>query len=217
MEEQENKNSVLVRASRFISGMFTPFLIPFIAFLILFLFTYLSIMPLRYKLIILGIVYSFTVLLPVFVIYLYSKIHKFPMRQLSERKRRYIPYLLTLTSYGFCALMMYRLHIPNYMTGIIIASLITIALFTLTNFFSKLSVHAGGMGVVVGCIVSFGAIFNYNPVSWLCLAILLTGVVGTARMIVGQHTLSEILAGFTVGLVCSIYVLHPVFRFFLIY
>lgn len=217
MEQEANQNSILEKVSRLISGIFTPFMVPFIAFLILFFFTYLHTMPLRYKLIVLGVIYSFTVLLPVFVIYLYSKINGFPMSQLSEREKRYIPYLLTITSYIFCALMMYRLYLPGYMTGIIIASLITIILFTLTNFFSKLSVHAGGMGVAIGCIISFSAVFGYNPVWWLCLAILLAGIVGTARMIIGQHTLSDILGGFTLGFVSTVVVLHPVFSILSIY
>ena len=36
-------------------------LIPFVAFFLLFFFTYLRIMPIQYKLIVLGIVYCFTI------------------------------------------------------------------------------------------------------------------------------------------------------------
>ena len=46
-----------------------------------------------------------------------------------------------------------------------------------------------------------------------------TGVLGSARIILGHHTLGEVISGFTVGLVCALLVLHPVsnilFRVFL--
>ena len=45
----------LIRTARVISMIFTPFSIPFMAFLILFVFSYLRIMPLQYKLIVLGV------------------------------------------------------------------------------------------------------------------------------------------------------------------
>ena len=51
------RNSPLEVSSRIISGIFTPFMIPFVAFFLLFFFTYLRIMPIQYKLIVLGIVY----------------------------------------------------------------------------------------------------------------------------------------------------------------
>ena len=63
----------LYRASRVISAVFTPFMLPFVAFVLLFTFTYLRILPLRYKLTVLCIVYCFTILLPMLGIYLMQK------------------------------------------------------------------------------------------------------------------------------------------------
>mgnify|MGYP006914990670 CR=1 FL=1 len=113
----------LIRTARVISMIFTPFSIPFMAFLILFVFSYLRIMPLQYKLIVLGVVYCFTILMPTLTIFLFRKINGFTPEDLTERKRRYVPFILTITSYVFCLLMMHRLNIPWYMTGIIFASL----------------------------------------------------------------------------------------------
>lgn len=217
MEEQIKTSKRLAAVSRFVSGLFTPFMVPFAAFLILFLFTYLRLMPIQYKLVVLGIVYCFTVLMPVGIIFIYGRISGWTLRQLSEQKKRIVPYLLTIISYVFCVIMMYRLNIPPYMIGVIVASLVVMIVFVLTNFKWKFSAHLGGMGVVVGCIVSFSAIFGYNPVWWLCLAILGTGVVGSARIVLEEHTLSEVLSGFTIGLVATLVVLHPTFRFLFLY
>ena len=204
----------LIRTARVISAIFTPFSIPFLAFLILFLFSYLRIMPIQYKLIVLGVVYCFTILMPTLTIFLFRKINGFSPEDLGERKRRFMPFLLTITSYVFCLVMMHRLNIPWYMTGIILAALIMMVICIVVNLKWKLSEHMAGVGVV-----SFSALFGYNPVWWLCLFILIAGVLGTARIILQHHTLGEVLVGFAVGLICSLLVLHPLsnilFRVFL--
>ena len=220
MEEQHIvADRTLIRTARVISAIFTPFSIPFLAFLILFLFSYLRIMPIQYKLIVLGVVYCFTILMPTLTIFLFRKINGFSPEDLGERKRRFMPFLLTITSYVFCLVMMHRLNIPWYMTGSILAALIMMVICIVVNLKWKLSEHMAGVGAIVGGLVSFSALFGYNPVWWLCLFILIAGVLGTARIILQHHTLGEVLVGFAVGLICSLLVLHPLsnilFRIFL--
>ncbi len=196
MEEQHIvADRTLIRTARVISAIFTPFSIPFLAFLILFLFSYLRIMPIQYKLIVLGVVYCFTILMPTLTIFLFRKINGFSPEDLGERKRRFMPFLLTITSYVFCLVMMHRLNIPWYMTGIILAALIMMVICIVVNLKWKLSEHMAGVGAIVGGLVSFSALFGYNPVWWLCLFILIAGVLGTARIILQHHTLGEVLVG----------------------
>ncbi|MFR1156442.1 MAG: hypothetical protein ACLSF1_22770 [Bacteroides thetaiotaomicron] len=212
-------DKTMLRVARITSIVFTPFSIPFLAFLVLFLFSYLRIMPILYKGIVLGIVYSFTILTPTITIFLFRKINGFARQELSERKKRYVPILLTIISYVFCLLMMRKLNIPWYMTGIIFVSLVISIICILVNLKWKLSEHMAGMGGIIGGLVSFSALFSYNPVVWLCLFILIAGILGSARIVLGHHTLGEVLSGFVVGLVCSFLILHPaynlIFRVFL--
>lgn len=212
-------DKTMLRVARITSIVFTPFSIPFLAFLVLFLFSYLRIMPILYKGIVLGIVYCFTILTPTITIFLFRKINGFARQELSERKKRYVPILLTIISYVFCLLMMRKLNIPWYMTGIIFVSLVISIICILVNLKWKLSEHMAGMGGIIGGLVSFSALFSYNPVVWLCLFILIAGILGSARIVLGHHTLGEVLSGFIVGLVCSFLILHPaynlIFRVFL--
>ena len=212
-------DKTMLRVARITSIVFTPFSIPFLAFLVLFLFSYLRIMPILYKGIVLGIVYCFTILTPTITIFLFRKINGFARQELSERKKRYVPILLTIISYVFWLLMMRKLNIPWYMTGIIFVSLVISIICILVNLKWKLSEHMAGMGGIIGGLVSFSALFSYNPVVWLCLFILIAGILGSARIVLGHHTLGEVLSGFVVGLVCSFLILHPaynlIFRVFL--
>lgn len=91
----------------------------------------------------------------------------------------------------------------------------------IVNLKWKLSEHMAGAGAIIGGLVAFSALFGYNPISWLCIFILIAGVLGTARIILQHHTLGEVMGGFAVGLICSLLVLHPlsklVFRLFSIF
>ena len=141
MEEHIIADKTLIRTAKVISAVFTPFSIPFLAFLVLFIFSYLRIMPLQYKLIVLGVVYCFTILMPTLTIFIFRKINGFSPEELVERKRRYIPFILTITSYVFCLLMMHRLNIPWYMTGIILSALVVMIICVIVNLKWKLSEH----------------------------------------------------------------------------
>lgn len=207
VEEHIIADKTLIRTAKVVSAVFTPFSIPFLAFLILFIFSYLRIMPLQYKLIVLGVVYCFTILIPTLTIFLFRRINGFSQEELVERKRRYIPFIMS------------RQNIPWYMTGIILSALVMMIICVIVNLKWKLSEHMAGAGAVIGGLVAFSALFGYNPVWWLCLFILVAGVLGTARIILRHHTLGEVMGGFAVGLVCSLLVLHPLsnilFRVFL--
>jgi len=144
VEEHIIADKTLIRTAKVISAVFTPFSIPFLAFLVLFIFSYLRIMPLQYKLIVLGVVYCFTILMPTLTIFIFRKINGFSPEELVERKRRYIPFILTITSYVFCLLMMHRLNIPWYMTGIILSALVVMIICVIVNLKWKLSEHMAG-------------------------------------------------------------------------
>ena len=200
MEEKK-----LIVTAKAISRIFNPFAIPFLGFLVLFVFSYLRIMPLQYKLIVLVVVYCFTILMPMLTIFLFQKINGWGIKELSDREKRFVPYLLTILAYVFCLLIMYKLSLPRYMSGIILATLAAMVICILINLKWKVSAHMTGMGGVVGGLVSFSFLFNYNPVWWLCLFLLISGALGTSRIIVKQHTLGQVIIGFLVGLVCAIY------------
>ena len=198
------RSGTLFMTARVVSTIFTPFMVPFIAFFLLFFFTYLRIMPLQYKLTVLALVYCFTILLPMLGIYLFQKINGWGIHGLSNRKQRFVPYGLTLLSYLGCYLTMYRIHLPRYMCGIILATMICMIICSLINFRLKISTHMASSGMMVGGLLSYSFIFQFNPVGWLCFFILLSGMLGSARIILRQHTLNEVGGGFLVGLFCGV-------------
>ena len=199
------------RVSKVVSWVFNPFSIPFLAFLILLLFSYLRMLPITYKLIILGIVYTFTILTPSMAIFVYCRLNKLSMKDLTLRHHRYAPFLLTILSYVCCLLLMRKMNIPWYMSGIILAALLMQVICICLNLVWKLSEHMAGAGAIVGGLVAFSALYGYNPIWWLCLFIFIAGILGSARISLGHHTVDEVIGGFAIGMLCTLLVLHPSF------
>ena len=56
----------------------------------------------------------------------------------------------------------------------------------------------------MGALVSYSFIFHFNPVWWLCLMILINGMVNSSRMLLRQHTLWQVLGGTLVGFICGL-------------
>jgi len=190
--------------ARMLSTVFNPFLISFYGFVLLFTFTYLNIMPIQYITFVLSIVFTFTILTPSLFISLYKWMNKWSMKEVSERKRRFIPYILTMMSYATCLLTMHKMHFPRYFAGIIIAALISMSICMLLNLRWRVSIHLAGSGLLIGGLLSYSFLFYFNPIWWLCGFILLAGIQGTARIIFYQHSLLEVILGFVVGMFCGI-------------
>ena len=198
------EKDALYLPARIISAVFTPFLFPFVAFLLLFSFTYLHILPTRYKVTILTLVYCFTIFLPMLAIYLFHKLNGWTLRAMRDREKRFMPYVLTISSYVGCLITMSRLHVPRYLSGIITATLLCMIICAVINVKWKISTHMASSGMMVGGMLSYSLLFQFNPVWWLCGFILLAGLLGSARIIVRQHTLAEVGGGFLAGLLCGI-------------
>ena len=196
------KNIILT--ARVISMVFTPFYLPIVGLVALFFLSYLSLMPTAYKLQVLTLVYFFTILLPTVLIHLYRKYQGWNLIELGHKERRMVPYVISILCYFFCVYIMDKLHIPHFMGTIVSAALAIQIVCALVNVWWKISTHTSAIGGVAGALFVFGELFGFNPIWWLCLVLILAGVLGTSRMILRQHSLSQVVAGFLVGVVCSI-------------
>ena len=192
-----NKNIII--ASRVVSMVFTPFYMPTLGLLALFSFSYLSLLPFQYKAIVIAIVYFFTILLPTLLIHVYRRHQQWNLIELGQRERRMVPYVLSILCYFTCVYIMRSLHIPHFMSSIVVAALCIQIICAIVNGWWKISTHTAAIGGVVGALVAFAAIFGFNPLPWLCITIIIAGILGTSRMILRQHSLSEVVSGFLVG------------------
>ena len=190
----------IIFAARVISAIFHPFYLAIVGLIFLFIFSYMSVLPLGYKLSVLGIVYLCTVLLPAWLIRFYRKYQGWSLWEIGFKERRMIPYIISIVCYLLCYYIMNMLHIPHFMSSIIVAALTIQVICAIVNLFWKISTHTAAIGGVAGALIAFSSMFSFNPIWWLCVTIIVAGVLGTSRMILRQHSLSQVVAGFLLGL-----------------
>lgn len=195
------KNIIL--AARVLSAVFTPFYLPVVGLIALFTFSYLSLLPWSYKGLVLVIVCFFTVVMPTFLIRFYRRCQGWTLKELGHKERRMVPYVISIMCYLTCNYLMSELHIPHFMGSILTAALCIQILCALINAWWKISVHMAAIGGMGGALTAFAEIFTFNPVWWLCVVFVLSGLLGTSRMILRQHSLSQVVGGFCVGAVCG--------------
>ena len=193
----------LVMMAKALSAVFSPFHLPVVGLIILFLFSYLSFLPLGVKIYILLMVYTFTILLPTAMIRLYRRYQGWTRIQLGVKERRVVPYVISIMCYLTCYYLLTLNHASHFIGSIVMASLIIQVVCAIINLWWKISTHSAAIGGVTGALVAFAMIFNFNPVWWICLLLLLAGMVGTSRIILKQHTLEQVVAGYLVGIVCA--------------
>ena len=199
-----NREKNIILAARIVSLLFTPFYLPLVGLMALFVFSYLSLMPWAYKLQVLTLVYVFTILLPTLLIHFYRRHQGWNLIELGHKERRVVPYVISILCYFFCIYLMDMMHIPHFMGSILTAALFIQIVCALINVWWKISTHTAAIGGVAGSLFVFGEYFGFNPVPWLRLVLILASVLGASRMILRQHTLAQVTAGFFVGVVCSI-------------
>lgn len=195
------KNRYLIRTAQGISLVFSPFYLPVLAFVVLFFFSYLSYTSWAYSLGVIGMVYFFTVLLPRLGIFVYRRLNGWTRHQLSRRERRIVPYILSIVSYTTLLVLMDYLRMPRFTQGIVAGALGIQIVCALVNPWMKVSTHAAASGGLIGALVAFSVMLHFDPTSWLCLAILLSGLVCTARLVLRQHTLGELGVGVLIGII----------------
>ena len=174
-----------------------------LAFLLIFTFSYLRLLPWEYKGIVVVLVYFFTALLPRTLIFVYAKLNGWGHRHLGKRERRYVPYIISIFSYYILLQIMTLLFMPRFTMGLIVGALAIQLICFLLNPFLKVSTHAASAGSAVGALMVLGIYFDFNPLFWICIAILYTGIVCTARYILRVHTLAGIGWGVLIGVVCG--------------
>lgn len=169
----EGQQRAILLMAKYISIIFTPFYLPLMGLIALFAFSYLSMMPLFYKLYVLLTVYFFTILLPTTLIHIYRKYQGWSLLRLFSREGRMIPYVISIMSYLTCFYIMNTVHFPHFM-----------------------SENATTAPVVPPIAAVWVDIFQ----RWFCVLLILAGVVGTGRMLLRLHSLGEITGGYLVGL-----------------
>jgi hypothetical protein len=89
--------------------------------------------------------------------------------------------------------------VPSFMLGVFLASSAAL----IANIYFKISMHAIGLGGMLGIFLVIA--FSYSMLmTWpLSIALLVTGLVCTARLLVSDHTPKDIYSGLVLGMLAQ--------------
>jgi hypothetical protein len=124
---------------------------------------------------------------------------------LKTQRDRIIPYIAS-GIFFFWAYLVFRNQpeIPSILTSFTFAVFISSSAALMANIYYKISMHAIGMGGVLGLFIVIMQQNNMLMTVPLSIAFLIAGLVCTSRLIVSDHSAKEIYAGLLMGIVCQL-------------
>ncbi|HVB03956.1 MAG TPA: hypothetical protein VNE41_09600 [Chitinophagaceae bacterium] len=150
-----------------------------------------------------------TIILPLAVVLLCKPLGFIGSVQLKTQKDRIIPYAATMIFYYW----LFRVstyhsadheQFPALLCVFLLGNFISVILAFLANIALKVSLHALGMGAVLGVMIHLVNDPYFNVSVALIAAICLTGLVATARLILSAHRAREIYLGLLIGLIAQL-------------
>lgn len=186
--------------AKIISILFHPLLMPTIGMFLLFnTGTYLSYLPYDYQKILYVIIFLSTCVLPLIIIpvFIYRKFVK--SMEMHNNNERIFPMLITLLFYSFAYYLFLKLPLPTPVKRYVLAIAITIAISLIVTIRWKISTHMIGIGGIVGVVAALSVLYMTNLQMILIISILLSGLIGFARLKLNAHTPAQIYTGFSLG------------------
>jgi len=147
-----------------------------------------------------GIVFINTFFFPALAIVLMKKLEFIDSFEMPDKQQRIIPLIVAMICYIWVYLSVKKTAFPIPYTWFVLGAVISLALSFVINVFHKLSLH---MVAISGGLIAVMMMFFYaqnNVQNYFLLAIVLVGIVASARLYLDAHTPKEINTGFIVGI-----------------
>lgn len=192
-------------AAQAISVLLHPILMPVLAlWAAMNLDPHLSyFLPPHARLFTLGMVAVMSVLFPLISMLLLRRAGVISSLELPLREERIAPFVLVLIYYGMTYYMLRQTRLDGAVLALFIGAMLALFLTTLITLRWKISVHLVGIGGLVGTVAGISGMYGNGLLSWLALSIILTGVLGTARLLTGSHVPAQVYAGGVLGFACT--------------
>lgn len=143
-------------------------------------------------------------LFPAAVVFLCWRLNFIDSIKLNTQKERLIPLAATMIFYfwGWYVLRSFN-TIPVVFKDFLFGSFLTVIAGWLANIYYKVSLHALGMGGLVGFVALLILKADGGSAGYLAAAVLIAGLVCSARLLLSSHKGFEIYSGLLIGMACQ--------------
>lgn len=191
----------MTAAAQVISDMFSPIVLPAYMMAVAMWITPLIVIPERIRFVSMGVIAVLTAVLPVASIFTLIKLGKVGDISIPRRSERLIPYTISIVCYVLAVVFLRHVHAPVWLSSFYVGAAMASFMAALITLRWKISAHcsatggfaAGMLWLAVHGHLLFGSLY------WVAAAILLCGLTGTSRLILGRHTPAQVFAGFCLG------------------
>ncbi len=191
-----------VTLAKIITVIFHPLLMPVYGMAIIFsaptLFGYL---PFSVKKLLFLILLVNNVLLPLSLLPFFIHMNIISSWNLSDRKERNIPLVITTLLYCATSFIIFRFPIPVFFKSFIYASAFLSLIVTIINFRWKISLHSVGAGALIALIIIL-SLKMFTPLVWyLISAVIAGGLILSSRLKLNFHNPYQVWFGFFTGII----------------
>lgn len=194
--------------SHILSWVLVPLLMPVYGLILAFGLSILDVAPIGMRMVFTFITAGINVAVPMALVLLLKKMGFVEDLGLNGRKERLIPYIISIVCFGVTAWFMSAKGAPVWLSLFFAGGAVAAFVNLIINFQWKISAHAAGIAGVIALLIRIAKDGSAEPeiFFWLLLFIGLAGLLGSARVWLGRHTVWQVLAGYAVGF-CSVFFL----------
>ena len=193
------------KAAQFFSILLHPVLMPTYALILIFkqspYFSY-SVSPVA-KLTLFSIIILNTFILPVIISYALVKKGWIKTFEMQKREERILPYIINLILLLLSAFMIYQLKLPRVFFLLTLGAGAAVVIAVIVNIKWKISIHMIGIGGLIGTFFGLSAFLLVDLRMIIILFLLISGLLGVARLTLGAHNPAQIYTGFLAGFLCE--------------
>jgi hypothetical protein len=143
-------------------------------------------------------------LFPAFAVFLLWRLKFIQSILLHTEKERIIPYLISMIFYWWSWNVFKHLpDSPPVAIHFLLGAFLSVCGAWICNIYFKVSMHAVAMGGMLMFILLFSFHDEYASGLYLALALLVTGLVCTSRLLLSAHSIFQVWAGLFVGLLAQ--------------
>lgn len=190
-------------AALFLSFLFHPIFLPTGGLIVIFsLNSYVAnSTPFQKQLFLVGWIFANTAVIPLlFTLFLRWK-KMVDSIHLETREDRIVPFTFALFFYLTNYWLLRDVPMPAVIYSLFLGSSIAVGLALAFTFFTKVSIHMIGMGGLTAAVYGMARVFDLSILGLLTAAIICSGLVGTARFVLGSHNLRQIYLGWMIGFI----------------
>lgn len=190
-----------MRFYRLISLVLHPAVLPTIGVLLYFLFIP-KMLTQQQELYILALVFVVTYIIPIIILFLLKSLRMIKDMYVMSLRERKIPVVLMIIIFYFLG-RMFTANAVTYDLGVLFyaSSLGLILVNILFLWKIKTSLHLMGMGNTLGFLLVLDHQYGVSALPAIMILILLSGVLGSARIYLKAHVPKEVYLGFFLGII----------------